>query len=409
MAEERPLVCLVDDAQWLDRESASALSFVARRLAAEGVAMLFAVREPSAEQELEGLPELVLGGLGDADARLLLDAAVPGGLDEEVRERILAEANGNPLALLELPRGLTPAELAGGFGLPDEPELSSRIEQTFLRRVQALPPETQRALLVAAAEAVGDAAVIAQAAGRLGVGAAGLIPAEDAGLVELGRRVRFRHPLVRSAAYRAATPNERRRAHEALASATDPERDPDRRAWHRAHAAAGADESVAAELERSASRAQARGGVAAAAAFLERAAELSPDAAQRGTRALAAARLKLDVGALEAAERLLTSRRPRRSRNSTAHEPSGCALRSPSPGRAAATRRLCSAPPRSAWNRSTPNWRAKRTWRRSGRLSAAVASPRTQESWRLPRRRRSPPGTSRRARSTCCWKASSRD
>ena len=217
MAEERPLVCLVDDAQWLDRESASALSFVGRRLAAEGVAMLFAVREPSAEQELEGLPELVLGGLGDADARLLLDAAVPGGLDEEVRERILAEANGNPLALLELPRGLTPAELAGGFGLPDEPELSSRIEQTFLRRVQALPPDTQRALLVAAAEAVGDAAVIAQAAGRLGVGAAGLIAAEDAGLVELGGRVRFRHPLVRSAAYRAATPNERRQAHEALA------------------------------------------------------------------------------------------------------------------------------------------------------------------------------------------------
>ena len=237
---------------------------------------------------------------------LLLDAVVPGGLDEEVRERILAEANGNPLALLELPRGLTPAELAGGFGLPDEPELSSRIEQTFLRRVQALPPDTQRALLVAAAEAVGDAAVIAQAASRLGVGAAGLIAAEDAGLVELGRRVRFRHPLVRSAAYRAATPHERRRAHEALAAATDPERDPDRRAWHRAHAAAGADESVAAELERSASRAQARGGVAAAAAFLERAAELSPDAAQRGTRALAAARLKLEVGALEATERLLT-------------------------------------------------------------------------------------------------------
>jgi DNA-binding CsgD family transcriptional regulator len=306
VAEDRPLVCLVDDAQWLDRESTSALSFIGRRLAAEGIALLFAVRDPTAEQDLEGLPELVLGGLGDADARSLLDAAVPGGLDDEVRERILDEANGNPLALLELPRGLTPAELAGGFGLPDAPELSSRIEQTFLRRVHALPADTQRALLVAAAEDVGDAAVIAQAAGRLGVGAAGLIPAEDAGLVELGRRVRFRHPLVRSAAYRAATPNERRRAHEALAAATDPDRDPDRRAWHRAHAAAGTDESVAAELERSASRAQARGGVAAAAAFLERAAELSPDPAQRGTRALAAARLKLDVGAVEATERLLS-------------------------------------------------------------------------------------------------------
>ena len=306
VAEERPLVCIVDDAQWLDQESASALSFVARRLAAERIAMLFAVREPSAEQELEGLPELVVGGLGDADARRLLDAAVPGGLDEEVRERILAEAKGNPLALLELPRALTPAEVAGGFGLPDEPELSSRIEQTFLRRVQALPPATQRALLVASAEAVGDAAVIAQAADRMGVGVSGLIPAEDAGLVEFGPRVRFRHPLVRSAAYRAATPNERRRAHEALASATDPERHPDRRAWHLAHAAAGPDESVAAELERSASRARARGGVAAAAAFLERAAELSPDPAQRGTRALAAAQLKLDAGALEVAERLLT-------------------------------------------------------------------------------------------------------
>ena len=306
VAEEGPLVCLVDDAQWLDRESISALSFVARRLAAERIGMLFAVREPSAEHELDGLPELVLEGLGDADARLLLDAAVPGGLDEQVRERIVAETRGNPLALLELPRGLAPAELAGGFGLPDERELSNRIEQTFLRRVQALPAETQRALLVAAAEAVGDATVIARAAGRLRVGAADLIGAEDADLVELGPRVRFRHPLVRSASYRFATPNERRRAHEALAWATDAERDPDRRVWHRAHAAAGPDESVAAELERSASRAKARGGVAAAAAFLEHAAELSPDPAQRGTRALAAARLKLDAGALEAAERLLT-------------------------------------------------------------------------------------------------------
>jgi DNA-binding CsgD family transcriptional regulator len=306
IAEERPLVCLIDDAQWLDRESASVLSFVARRLAAERIAMLFAVRVPGAERELDGLPELVLEGLGDADARLLLDVAVPGGLDEQVRERIVAETRGNPLALLELPRGLTPAELAGGFGLPDERELSGRIEQTFLRRVQSLSPETRRALLVAAAEAVGDAAVIAEASNRLGVGAADMVPAEDAGLVELGRRVRFRHPLVRSAAYRSATPNERRQAHAALAAATDPARDPDRRAWHLAHAAAGPDERVAAELERSASRAKARGGVAAAAAFLELAADLSLDPARRGTRALAAARLKLDAGALEASERLLT-------------------------------------------------------------------------------------------------------
>jgi DNA-binding CsgD family transcriptional regulator len=306
VAEERPLVCLVDDAQWLDRESVSALSFVARRLAAEQIAMLFALRQPSSEHELDGLSELVLEGLGDADARLLLDAAVPGGLDEQVRERILAETRGNPLALLELPRGLTPAELAGGFRLPDSRELSDRIEEGFLHRVQRLPTETQRVLLVAAAEAVGDTRVIAEAAERLGGSAADMVLAEDAGLVELGPQVRFRHPLVRSAAYRAGTPDQRRQAHAALAAATDSERDPDRRAWHRAHAAAGPDESVAGELERSATRAQARGGAAAAAAFLERAAELSPDRMLRGTRALAAARLKHQAGALEAAERLLT-------------------------------------------------------------------------------------------------------
>jgi DNA-binding CsgD family transcriptional regulator len=306
VAEERPLVCLVDDAQWLDRESVSALSFVARRLAAEQIVMLFALRQPSSEQELDGLPELVLEGLGEADARLLLDAAVPGGLDEQVRERILAETRGNPLALLELPRGLTPAELAGGFGLPDARELSGRIEESFLHRVQKLPPETQRALLVAAAEAVGDTRVIAQAAEQLGVSAADMILAEDAGLVDVGPQVRFRHPLVRLAAYRAGTPDERRHAHAALAAATDSERDPDRRVWHRAHAAAGPDESVAAELEHSASRAQARGGVAAAAAFLERAAQLSPDPNLRGKRALAAARPKHQAGALDAAERLLT-------------------------------------------------------------------------------------------------------
>ena len=267
--------------------------------------MVFAVRDPSDVQELDGLPELVLSGLGDADARLLLEAVMPGGLDEQVRDRIVAETRGNPLALLELPRGLTPAELAGGFGLPDGRELSSRVEQSFLRRVQSLPPETQRLLLVAAAEAAGDAAVVAQAAAELGIDSAAMVPAEDAGLIDFGPGVRFRHPLVRSAAYRAATPHERRQAHEALASATDPERDPDRVAWHRAHAASGPDESVAAELERSASRACARGGAAAGAAFLERAAELSPDPAQRGRRALAAAQVKFDAGALDAAEHLL--------------------------------------------------------------------------------------------------------
>ena len=305
VAEERPLLCLVDDVQWLDRESVSALAFVARRFEAEPIAMLFAVREPSEEQEIDDLPELRLEGLGAGDASALLEATVPGGLDEQVRERIVAETKGNPLALLELPRGLTPAELAGGFGLPDAQGLSSRIEQCFLRRVQSLPPETQRLLLVAAAEAVGDATVVGRAAAQLGVATDAMVPAEDADLAEFKPRIRFRHPLVRSAAYRAATPHERRQAHAALAAATDAERDPDRAAWHRAHAVDGPDESVATELERSASRAQARGGMAAAAAFLEQATELTPDPAQRGTRALVAARLKFLAGAHDAAERLL--------------------------------------------------------------------------------------------------------
>jgi DNA-binding CsgD family transcriptional regulator len=305
VAEERPLVCLVDDAQWLDRESVSALTFVARRLAADRIAMLFALRDPSAEQELDGLPELALVGLRDADARLLLETAAPGALDDAVRDRIVSEARGNPLALLELPRGLTPAQLAGGFGLPRAGELSDQIEQILVKRVRALPPQAQRAVLIAAAEAVGDPTLIREAVRRLGGDPADLIAAEDAGLIELGPRVRFRHPLFRSAAYAAATLSERRRAHGALAEAADPERDPDRRAWHRAHAAEGADEAVASELEQSASRAQGRGGVAAAAAFLERAADLSPEATRRGQRALAAARLKLQAGANDEAERLL--------------------------------------------------------------------------------------------------------
>jgi DNA-binding CsgD family transcriptional regulator/tetratricopeptide (TPR) repeat protein len=304
-AEERPLVCLVDDAQWLDRASAEALGFVARRLVAESVGLIFASRQPSEDSELRGLPELVVDGLGDHDARLLLASVVPGGLDEEVRDRIMAETRGNPLALLELPRGLTPAELAGGFGLPDARVLSGRIEQSFVRRVQALPQDTQQLLLIAAADAVGDVTLVLRAAERVGIGPDSVLPAEAAGLIELGPRARFRHPLVRSAAYRAAPPHERRRAHAALAAATDRQVDPDRRAWHAAHAAAAPDESVAGELERSASRAQARGGTAAAAAFLEGAAELTPDPARRGKRALAAAQAKFDAGAPEAADGLL--------------------------------------------------------------------------------------------------------
>ena len=306
-AEEQPLVCIVDDAQWLDRVSAQTLAFVARRLLAERVGLVFALRESGDEHVLEGLPELVIEGLPADDARLLLDATIPGPLDERVKARILDEARGNPLALIELPRGLTPAELAGGFGLPDARPLASRIEQTFLQRVEALPRDTQLLLLTAAAEPLGDLSLLWRAAERLGIGGEAGRPAEAAGLIELGVRVRFPHPLVRSAVYRASDPSDRRDVHQALADATDPVLDPDRRAWHRAHATATPDEAVAAEMARSADRAQGRGGLAAAAAFLQRAAELTPDPAVRVERSLAAAQAKLDVADAASASDLLAA------------------------------------------------------------------------------------------------------
>jgi DNA-binding CsgD family transcriptional regulator len=305
VAEERPLVCVVDDAQWVDRASMQVLAFVARRLFAESVALVFAVREPGTGLDLEGLPVLVVDGLSDGDARLLLDSAIPGRLDEQVRDRIVAETRGNPLALLELPRGVTAADLAGGFGRPDARPLASRIEQSFLRRVQSLPVATQRLLLVAAAEPLGDVTLLWRAAERLGIDGDAAGPAEAAGLIEFGTRVRFRHPLVRSAAYRAASLSERQEVHRALAEATDPVVNPDRRAWHRAQAASGLDEAVAGELERSAERARSRGGVAAAAAFLARAAELTPDPVRRGARALAAAQAKFEAAAPDTAADLL--------------------------------------------------------------------------------------------------------
>ena len=305
LAEERPLVCLIDDVQWLDRASTQVLSFVARRLAAERIALVFAVREPTAKQELDGLPELLIEGVGDHDARRLLAWAVPGRLDPQVRDRIVAETRGNPLALLELPRSLTPAQMAGGFGLPDAQTLSGRIEQSFLRRIESLPDEARELLFVAAAEPVGDVTLLLRALDKLGIAADTVVPAENAGLIELGSRVRFRHPLVRSAAYRAAAPETRRRGHAALADATDPQTDPDRRAWHRACATPAPDEAVAVELERCASRAQARAGPEAAAAFLQRAAELTPGPRVRGERAMAAAQAKFDAGAPAAAEGLL--------------------------------------------------------------------------------------------------------
>jgi hypothetical protein len=306
VAEEQPLVCLVDDAQWLDRASAQALAFVARRLLAESVAMVFAQREPSGDQDLSGLPELAVTGLSDADARALLESVVPGRLDERVRDRIVAETRGNPLALAELTRGLTAAELAGGFGRPDTQPLASRLEQSFHRQLLLLPAETQRLLLTAAAEPVGDAALLRRASEQLGISADAALAAESSGLIEFGAQVRFRHPLVRAAAYRAASLPDRRRVHRVLAEVTDPDADPGRRAWHRAYAAVGPEESVADELERSASQAQARGGVAAAAAFLERATELTPDPARRAARALAAAQAKFEAAAPDTADELLS-------------------------------------------------------------------------------------------------------
>lgn len=298
----QPLVCLIDDAQWLDHASAQTLQFVARRLLAESLLLVFAVRDPSPGETFPGLPELHLTGLSDSDSRTLLASVVTGPLDERVRDRIVAETGGNPLALLELPRGLAVAEIAGGFVRPDAPPLSSQLEQGFLRRVQLLPTETQRLLITAAAEPVGDVTLLWRAAERLGIAVdSAAAKAETSGLITFGARVRFRHPLVRSAAYRAAGLFELRDIHKALAEATDAEREPDRRAWHLARAAAGPDEEVAAELERSAGRASARGGIAAAAAFLDRATELTPEPVRRGARALAAAQAKFEAGAFEAA------------------------------------------------------------------------------------------------------------
>jgi len=307
LAEDLPLVCVVDDAQWLDRASTQTLAFVARRLVVERIALVFAVREPSDESELSGLPELMVDGLADGDARALLESVITGPLDEQVRDRIVAETRGNPLGLLELPRGRTPAQLAGGFGLPGEMPLVSRIEQGFLQRVETLPAETRQLLLVAAAEPLGDVTSFWRAVERLEIGREAAVAAESAGLIEFRARIRFRHPLVRSAVYRSASVQERQDVHRVLADVTDPELDPDRRVWHRAQATDVPDEGVAADLERSSGRAQARGGLAAAAAFLEHAMLLTPEPARRAQRGLAAAQAKRDAGALDGALELLVT------------------------------------------------------------------------------------------------------
>jgi DNA-binding CsgD family transcriptional regulator len=304
-ADERPLVCLVDDQQWLDSASAQALGFVARRLAAESVGLVFAARDPG--DALAGLPELSIEGLPEGDARALLDSVLAGPLDARVRDRIVAETRGNPLALLELPRGLTPAQLAGGFGMPGTRPLSGRIEESFRQQLESLPDQARRLLQLAAADPSGDPRLVLRAAERLGIPFQAGAPAVDAGLIDFGAGVRFRHPLVRSAAYQSASVQQRQEAHRALAEVTDPRLDPDRRAWHLAQAAPGPDEEVAGELEHSAGRAQARGGLAAAAAFLERAALLSADPALGTQRLLAAARANCDAGALDTALGLLVA------------------------------------------------------------------------------------------------------
>ncbi|MFI7067522.1 AAA family ATPase [Kribbella sp. NPDC050124] len=305
VSDSSPLLCVIDDAQWLDQASVQTLTFVGRRLFADRIGMVFAVREPVTGPDWRGFPELAVEGLADHYAGDLLDAVFPGRLDERVRDRIVSETRGNPLALMELPRGLTAGELAGGFERLDARPLTTQIEHNFARRLQELPPDTQQLLVTAAADPVGDVPLLLRALKILAIPVTAAGPAEAAGLIDIGARVRFRHPLVRSAAYRLANVDDRRRAHQALAEATDPERDPDRRAWHRAYGASGPDEHVAAELVGSAERAQRRGGHAATAAFLQRATELTPDPEQRAKRALEAAQATLRAGDFETVSRLL--------------------------------------------------------------------------------------------------------
>jgi DNA-binding CsgD family transcriptional regulator len=306
-AGEGPLVCVVDDAQWLDQASAQIIGFVARRLLAEPVAVVCAARTGVGDDVLAGLPQLAIEGLDDGDARSLLLDNIHGALDAAVCDQIIAESHGNPLALLELPRTWNAADLAGGFGLPAIRPLASKTEQSFRRRLELLPSETQLLVLAAAAEPLGDIVLLHRAAEALGVHMTAADPAVDAGLIKLGGRVEFAHPLVRSGAYRSATADDRHRVHHALADATDAETDPDRRAWHRARATSEPDEKLAAELERLAGRAQARGGLAATAAFLQRAVALTQDPATRADRALATAEVTLQAGAFDAALGLLAA------------------------------------------------------------------------------------------------------
>ncbi len=308
VAGDNALLCIVDDAQWLDEVSARAVASVARRLGSERIAVVMAMRNVAGQ--FADLPQLLVEGLGDNDARELLRLALHGAIDHRVRDQLITESRGNPLALRELPGTLSPADLAGGFALVGSVPLQSRIEQSLLARLEPLPPPTRMLLLLAAADPTGDPGLLWRSSAMLGLGPDNLDAAQQAdALVVVGSRVRFRHPLIRSAVYQAASPEDRRAVHAALADATYVARDPDRRAWHRASATVAPDENVAVDLEQSAERARARGGVAANAAFLERAAELSPAASQRAERLIAAAVAKLDAGAPESALRLVDSAR----------------------------------------------------------------------------------------------------
>lgn len=304
-SEVRPVLCVVDDAQWLDQVSAQTLSFVARRLLAERVMIVFAVRETITE--LRGLPELVLAGLAVPDARELLSSAVLGRIDSRVRDRIVAETRGNPLALLELLRDLGPADLAGGYHRPDAHPVAATIESRYLQRMSTLGDDARLLLTLAAAEPVGDPALLARAAEYLGIAPSALTSLRSAGLLDIGSRVRFAHPLARSVAYADADADQRRRVHAALAQSIDPDADPDRRAWHRAFACRGPDELVADELDQAAARAEQRGGSAAAAAFLTQAFELTKDPVRRGRRALEAAHAKRRAADFDAAAELVAA------------------------------------------------------------------------------------------------------
>jgi DNA-binding CsgD family transcriptional regulator len=307
VAQGQPLMWLVDDAQWLDRSSIETLGFAGRRLPGERIVIVIAARDNSEHADLAELPQIRLEGLSTDDAGKLLDSVVTGPTDPPVRERIIAETRGNPLALLELPRAWTTAEVVEGLSVSARVPLTGHLERAFAKRLGELPPDTQTLLALAAAEPKGDLALLWAAAQQLGLDWSAAAPAEAAGLIEFGRRVYFRHPLVRSAAYRAAPVHKRLEVHRALAEVTDPIRDADRRAWHRASSTVAHDEGIAAELEQSAGRAKARGGLLAAAALLERAAALTPEGARRDNRTLAAANAKRDAGALEAALRLLSA------------------------------------------------------------------------------------------------------